>query len=173
MWQLCVNMVSADGLSPAHLQSCWMNSKEGWCQHRAGSGTLWQVYWVGSLPKKQEDFAWECVNPSGPCLNTKTVFLGMWIPMLKIRRSRDRLIFNMGIPILRCPPGSETEIFRANYLNTLATWCPGPLCRLTISSMALTVMSGPCLLLCEGLKDQHHFNVEKSWKMPLWCCFFK
>ena len=37
---------------------------------------------------------------SGPCLNIKTVFPGMGIPMLKIRRLRDRLIFNMGIPIL-------------------------------------------------------------------------
>ena len=37
---------------------------------------------------------------SGPCLDIKTILLGMGIPMLKIRRSHDRLIFNMGIPIL-------------------------------------------------------------------------
>ena len=36
----------------------------------------------------------------GPCLRIKTVFPGMGIPMLKIRRSWDRLIFNIGIPIL-------------------------------------------------------------------------
>ena len=36
----------------------------------------------------------------GSRLNIKTVFSGMMIPMLKIRRSWDRLIFNMGIPIL-------------------------------------------------------------------------
>ena len=36
----------------------------------------------------------------GPRLNIKTVFPGKGIPMLKIRRSRDRLIFNMGIPIM-------------------------------------------------------------------------
>ena len=36
----------------------------------------------------------------GPRLNTKTVFPGIRIPMLKIRRPRDRLIFNMGIPKL-------------------------------------------------------------------------
>ena len=30
----------------------------------------------------------------------KTIFPGMGIPMLKIRWSRDHLIFNMGIPIL-------------------------------------------------------------------------
>ena len=37
---------------------------------------------------------------SGPRLNIKTVFPMYGIPMLKIRRSRDRLIFNMGNPIL-------------------------------------------------------------------------
>ena len=36
----------------------------------------------------------------GPRLNIGTVFPGMGILMLKIRRSRNRLIFNMGIPIL-------------------------------------------------------------------------
>ena len=36
----------------------------------------------------------------GPRLNIKTVFPRYGIPMLKIRRLRDRLIFNMGIPIL-------------------------------------------------------------------------
>ena len=43
------------------------------------------------------------IGPSGntgPRLNIKTVFPGMGIPMLKIRRSQDRLIFNMGVPIL-------------------------------------------------------------------------
>ena len=37
---------------------------------------------------------------SGPRVNIKTTFPGMGIPMLKITRSWDRLIFNMGIPIL-------------------------------------------------------------------------
>ena len=36
----------------------------------------------------------------GPCLNVKTIFPGMGIPMLKIRWLWDHLIFNMGIPIL-------------------------------------------------------------------------
>ena len=36
----------------------------------------------------------------GSRLNIKTVFPGMGIPMLKITRSRDRPIFNMGIPLL-------------------------------------------------------------------------
>ena len=34
------------------------------------------------------------------CLNIKSVFSGMGIPMLKIRRLQDNLIFNMGFPIL-------------------------------------------------------------------------
>ena len=34
---------------------------------------------------------------SGPQLNIKTVFPGMEIPMLKIRRSWDYLVFNTGI----------------------------------------------------------------------------
>ena len=37
---------------------------------------------------------------SGPCLNIETVFARYGIPMLKIRRSGDSLIFNMGIPVL-------------------------------------------------------------------------
>ena len=39
-------------------------------------------------------------QPPGPHLNIKTAFPRYGIPMLKIRRSRDRLIVNMGIPIL-------------------------------------------------------------------------
>ena len=35
----------------------------------------------------------------GPCFNIMS-FQGMGNPMLKIRRSRDHLIFNMGIPML-------------------------------------------------------------------------
>ena len=50
-------------------------------------------------PKARLLRAQRCKEP-GPRRNIKTVFPGMEIPMLKIRRSRDRLIFNMGIPIL-------------------------------------------------------------------------
>ena len=39
-------------------------------------------------------------SDTGHRLNINTVFPGIGIPMLKIRRSLDRLIFNMGIPIL-------------------------------------------------------------------------
>ena len=40
------------------------------------------------------------IEGPGPCFNIKTVFSGMGIPVLMIRRSLDHLIFNMGIPIL-------------------------------------------------------------------------
>ena len=47
-------------------------------------------------------------------LNIKTIFPSMGIPILKIRRSQDRLISNMGIPVLvsrhlyiETPPGSS------------------------------------------------------------------
>ena len=52
-----------------------------------------------------EQMTSHCLNQytwklTGPSLNIKPVFPGMGIPMLKIRRSQDRLIFNMWIPIL-------------------------------------------------------------------------
>ena len=60
-------------------------------------------------PKTTNIFTSPCLNrisiilqkePPGPCLNIKTVLPRYEIPMLKMRRSWDRLIFNMGIPIL-------------------------------------------------------------------------
>ena len=62
----------------------------GW-QYRSdaskGSGhDHWCVYWV--------------LIPCRARLNIKTIFPGIGIPMLKIRWSRDHLIFNMRIPIL-------------------------------------------------------------------------
>ena len=46
-------------------------------------------------------------------LNIKTVFLGMGIPIIKIRRSSDRLIFIMGISIL---------VRRHLYIETGRCW---------------------------------------------------
>ena len=40
------------------------------------------------------------ISGPGTRLIIKTVFPGIGIPMLRIRRSRNRLILNMGIPIL-------------------------------------------------------------------------
>ena len=70
------------------------------------------------------------VRLSGPCLNIKTIFPGMGIPMLKIRQSWDRLIFNMGIPILvrwhlylTRPPDLHNGI---SYLDSEALWHQTP-----------------------------------------------
>ena len=63
-----------------------------------------------SIFKLQEPFGMlQIFLESGPRLNTNTVFLGMEISMLQIKRSRD--IYNMGIPIqgifiLRRPLGA-------------------------------------------------------------------
>ena len=43
---------------------------------------------------------WFTGQSSGPHLNIKMVFPGIWISILKIRQSWNRLIFIMGIPIL-------------------------------------------------------------------------
>ena len=44
-------------------------------------------------------FHWFILFPGGHFI-IKTVIEGLWIPIMKIRRSHDRLIFIMGIPIL-------------------------------------------------------------------------
>ena len=41
-------------------------------------------------------FAWLAASQIRPRLNTKTAFPDMGIPMLTMRRSQDRLMFNMG-----------------------------------------------------------------------------
>ena len=62
-----------------------------------------------------------CISPDqhlGLVSISRPSFSGMGIPMLKIRRSRHRLIFNMGIPILvrwhlyseTAPRGSNTRV---------------------------------------------------------------
>ena len=50
---------------------------------------------------------------SGTLLNIKTVVPDMGIRMLKIRRSWDRLIFNMGIPL---------SVRRHIYIETASWW---------------------------------------------------
>ena len=59
---------------------------------------------------------WRLEEPR-PRLNIKTAFPGMWISLLKMRRSCDRLIFIMGIPIpqnaiftLKCPMASGAKV---------------------------------------------------------------
>ena len=54
----------------------------------------------------------------GGRLNIKMPSYSIGIPMLKIRRSRDRLIFNMGIPI----PGKDGLYIETRGIDTL--WDP-------------------------------------------------
>ena len=53
----------------------------------------------------------------GPRLNIKTVFPMYGIPMLKIRRSQDRLIYKIGVPLL---------VRRHLYVDTPPTPTPPP-----------------------------------------------
>ena len=75
---------------------------------------------------------WRPYRTSRPCFNIKTVILCVWIPMLKIRRSQDRHIFNMGISILALGKvvqhqrGSILFVAIMNYANPVygvATVC--------------------------------------------------
>ena len=79
----------------------------------------------------------------------KAVFLGKWIPMLWIKRSRDRLIFNIGVPI---------PVRRQLYIETAAPrrdvyGCPVCVCdsyvsdgivRMCIWAMAMSGANGGC-----------------------------
>ena len=68
----------------------------------AGPARGWKWRTTGCDESIHEDGRWGlgivCMIELGPCLNIKTqaCFFSMW----KIRRSWERLIFNMGIPIL-------------------------------------------------------------------------
>ena len=53
-----------------------------------------------------------CVPEAEPRFNINTVFPRYGIPMWKIRRPWDRLIFNMGIPILTSLFWSSSQISR-------------------------------------------------------------
>ena len=88
---------------------------------RDGTGQNLCVFWGRSkfsnnaILELELQLAWLSVESAGPRLNIKTVFPGMGIPMLKIRWSGDRFIFNMGIPILNC-------LFRTADSEVLVLW---------------------------------------------------
>ena len=75
------------------------------------SWIIWPIAWVLmpwllAWPGHQWPWYWPCSKwvrvfhkKPWPCFNIKTAFPDMGISMFKIRRSRDRLIYNMGIPI--------------------------------------------------------------------------
>ena len=77
-----------------------------------------------------------CRSP-GPCFNIKTIFPRYGISMLKIRRSRDRLIFNTGVPIL---------VRRYIYIET----APRP--------MASLIYRQLCHSLCKMWNPLTHFE---------------
>ena len=60
---------------------------------------MWHSYYVEN---KYRNNSWDVSSKSlGAVSIRKTVLPGMAIPMLKIRRSNGRLIFNIGIAIRR------------------------------------------------------------------------
>ena len=62
-----------------------------------GEATAGEPLSPGKLRPGHEDGI-VCMQDHGPDFNIKSVFPGMGIPIIKIRRSYDRLIFTMGIP---------------------------------------------------------------------------
>ena len=54
-------------------------------------GQMRSVLWANAISRHMG--LWSI---SGPRFSINTIFPRIWIPMLKIRRSRDRLIFNIG-----------------------------------------------------------------------------
>ena len=74
----------------------WQHSRQPIRSHDRKS--LLTMTWI--LLSKSRPLVMTWVTTAGSRLNIKTVFPRYRIPMLKIRRSRDRLIFNIGIPIL-------------------------------------------------------------------------
>ena len=67
---------------------------------------------------------------TGPRLNIKTIFPRYGIPILKIRRSQDRLIFNMGIPL---------PVRRHRYIET-PPWC--------LFHWIWLILNRQCILFC-------------------------
>ena len=61
---------------------------------------------------------------SGPCLNINTVFPGVGIPMLKIRRLWDRLIIYMGMPILKRRHHYIETFFGSFYMAIVSKQLP-------------------------------------------------
>ena len=74
-----------------------------------------------------------CVPEAEPRFNINTVFPRCGIPMWKIRRPWDRLIFNMGIPILTSLFWNSSQISRAETSHYTPQYLRG-------------VITYPCLL---------------------------
>ena len=86
-------------------------------------------------------------------------FLGMGIPMLKIRRSQDRLIFNMGILTLvrrhlyiQMPPGCD---FIGEFFKVIS--------QIDVRALPVKLLSGEC--------HRNPNNVKSALlQVMAWCC---
>ena len=104
-----------------------------------------------------------CVPEAGPRFNIKTVFPRYGIPMLKIRRSWDRLIFNMGIRILTSLFWNGSQVSRAETSNYTPQYLRGviPIPAFWHQVYFFHYNAGPLL---EPMLTHHHCHVAFIWK---------
>ena len=77
------------------LMPCLRLNLTWWICFRKHNIYIWTFYHFSKL-KWCKASSWKIPRTQqGPCLNTNTVFLRYRIPMLKIRRSRDCLVFSL------------------------------------------------------------------------------
>ena len=113
---------------------------------------FWHLIFIMAIPILVRWHLYIEITPAGPCLNIKTVLPGMGIPMLKIKRSRDRLIFNMGMPIL---------VRRHLYIETApGSWNPSFSRARTCISYIINVM----VAMTWRCKEPGH---QQSWYWPM------
>ena len=87
MWQLQPHIPGEASLIQLHEMRSWLVSRfKRWRSVQNSVRNLCVLLWWSAEATKR--------------IKMKTIFPRYGIPMLKIRQSRDRLIFNMGIPIL-------------------------------------------------------------------------
>ena len=84
--------------------------------------SVWNLHGTRQCPVQNSQTIWQLTyvllkNEIWGCFNIKCLFTRIRIPMLKIRRSRDRLIFNMGIPI----PGRISYIAASPWITLYNT----------------------------------------------------
>ena len=88
-----------------------LNRRELWICHQfvPALRQLWVLQNCRCVPRP----TYMVARRPKPCVNIKTVFPRYRNPILKIRRSRDRHIYNMGIPILA---GKTTSLYWDGHL---------------------------------------------------------
>ena len=123
----------------------------------------WWGWWFETplcpLWRHRNALTYICSGTPGNRLNTKTVFPGMVIPIIKIRRSSDRLIFILGINILvRRRPYIETAPGRL-WFRLIACYLFGTKAMLVINRA-----------LMNNLKTQSRYRNSYSRKSNWKCC---